>query len=287
MILPERSLPVRAGRWLDFHRRRQVRAARRWVAHEDISAYEADHAPRAGGRFGEMFLAHEGQVAHKWDHYLPIYEQLLGGYAKGFVDDTGSVRPLRFLEIGVSEGGSLEVWRKYLGPDAVIHGLDIDPRCAHVVPALIARVHIGSQDDVELLRRVVEEMGGVDVVLDDGSHVANHQRISFDALWPLLSFGGMYICEDLHTAYWPGYQGGLRRPGQFISVAKALVDGMHRWYARMPDTDLHRYGQREVGAVHFYDSIVAIEKTCRVSPTWSKRGTGTKEERAAAAGFVG
>ncbi len=186
-----RSIPARAGRWLDFHRRRQVRDARRWVTHEDITAHEAAHAPRAGGRFGQVFLAHEGQVAHKWDHYLPIYEQLLGRYADGFVDENGNSRALRFLEIGHSEGGSLEVWRKYFGRDAVIHGLDIDPRCAYVVPSSVARVHIGSQDDVELLHRVVEEMGGVDVVLDDGSHVANHQRSSFDALWPLLSVGGM------------------------------------------------------------------------------------------------
>lgn len=254
---------------------------------EDIARFEADRPPRAGGRFGEIFLAHDGQVVHKWDHYLPIYEQLLGRYADGFADENGGRRPLRFLEIGVSEGGSLEVWRQYFGPEAVIHGLDIDPLCAFVVPGTVARVHIGSQDDGDLLRQVVEEMGGVDVILDDGSHVASHQRATFDVLWPLLSEGGMYICEDLHTAYWPGYEGGLHRPGQFISVAKALVDGMHRWYARMPDTRLHRSGQHEVGAVHFYDSIVAIEKTRRRPPTWTKSGTGTKEDRARAAGHVG
>ena len=279
-----RSLPVRAARWLKVRPRRKIS---RWFGQMDIADYAANHAPRAGGRFGEVFLAHEGQVAHKWDHYLPAYEQLLARYADGFVDEDGNARAFKFLEIGVSHGGSLEVWRKYFGPDAVIHGLDIDPQCAYVVPASVARVHVGSQDDKELLRRVVEEMGGVDVVLDDGSHVASHQRASFDALWPMLPVGGMYICEDLHTAYWPSYEGGLHRPGQFISVAKTLVDGMHRWYARMPDTALHRYGQHEVGAVHFYDSLVAIEKARRDSPTWSMRGTGTKEERAAAAGFVG
>ncbi len=286
-VSESRALPVRAVRWLNFQRRLKIRQARRWIAFEDIARFEADRAPRAGGRFGEVFLAHEGQVAHKWDHYLPVYEQLLGRYAEGFVDENGGRRPLRFLEIGVSEGGSLEVWRKYFGPEAVIHGLDIDPKCAFVVPDSVARVHIGSQDDGELLRRVVREMGGVDVVLDDGSHVASHQRATFDVLWPLLAEGGVYICEDLHTAYWPGYEGGLHRPGQFISVAKALVDGMHRWYARMPDTQLHRSGQHEVRAVHFYDSVVAIEKVRRKPPTWTKSGTGTKEDRAKEAGHVG
>ena len=44
-------------------------------------------------------------------------------------------------------------------------------------------------------------MGGVDVVLDDGSHVALHQRVSFDTLFPLLSANGLYVVEDTHTAY--------------------------------------------------------------------------------------
>ncbi len=52
-------------------------------------------------------------------------------------------------------------------------------------------------------------MGGVDVVLDDGSHIATLQRISFEALFPMLPDGGLYIIEDTHTAYWPLMEGEL------------------------------------------------------------------------------
>ncbi len=66
------------------------------------------------------------------------------------------------------------------------------------------QVRIGSQDDPAFLRSVIDEMGSPDIILDDGSHVSDHQKISFETLWPLLKVGGLYVIEDLHTAYFPG-----------------------------------------------------------------------------------
>ena len=96
------------------------------------------------------------------------------------------------LEIGVAQGGSLALWRKFLGDEAVIFGIDIDPKCA-AFDGSGGRVRIGSQDDPKFLRDVAAEMKGIDVVLDDGSHIGRHQRASFDVLFPLLSDGGIYI----------------------------------------------------------------------------------------------
>ena len=118
------------------------------------------------------------------------------------------------LEIGVFMGGSLALWRKFLGPDAVIFGIDINPSCI-AFDGQFACVRIGSQDDPQFLRSIVAEMGGIDVVLDDGSHIASHQRASFDLLFPLLSDGGHYIVEDMHTAYWRSFR----------RCAKATRDG--------------------------------------------------------------
>ena len=108
---------------------------------------------------------------------------------------------------------------QYLGPEATIHGVDIDPTCAKLSSDDLP-VHIGSQADPGFLQAVVERMGGVDVVLDDGSHVAKHQRASFDVLFPLLPAGGLYVIEDTHTAYWARHGGGYRRPGTAIQMSK-------------------------------------------------------------------
>ena len=86
----------------------------------------------------------------------------------------------------------------------VIFGIDVDPKCAAFDGTAVVR--IGSQDDPKFLRDVAAEMKGIDVVLDDGSHVGRHQRASFDVLFPLLSDGGIYIIEDVCTSYWPHWE---------------------------------------------------------------------------------
>ena len=42
-----------------------------------------------------------------------------------------------------------------------------------------------------------------DVILDDGSHVPEHQILTINKLWKLVKpFPGIYIIEDLQTSYW-------------------------------------------------------------------------------------
>lgn len=213
-----------------------------------------DIQPR--GELGRIFAANTGRIVHKWLHYLPIYERHLA---------TRRGTEFRMLEIGVYKGGSLQMWREYFGARAIICGVDIDPDCAAYADAP-NRVMIGSQDDAAFLDVVVGSMGGVDVVLDDGSHIGRHQIASFNALWPRLPAGGLYIIEDTHTAYWPGHcEGGYRRPGTAVEFVKTLIDDMHHWYHG-------RGGRDDVGAVHVYDSIVVIEKRTPTRPMHVKTG---------------
>lgn len=200
------------------------------------------------GKFAEIFFENENQVVNKWLHYLPIYERIFGKY---------SGKPIRFLEIGVFRGGSMNLWREYFGPEARIFGVDINPDCAQF-DGISGQVRIGSQDDPDFLRRVVAEMGGVDVVLDDGSHVASHQRASFEALFPLLNEGGLYVIEDLHTSYWPGFEGGLGRAGTGVEFLKGQIDAMHRHYftqgTNCSDTMV------PIRSIQFFDSVAVVEK---------------------------
>ncbi len=73
-------------------------------------------------------------------------------------------------------------------------------------------VRIGSQDDEKFLLSVVEEMGGVDIVLDDGSHQVKHLKKSFNVLISIANRDMIWDIhrgvEDLHTSYWRGCLGG-------------------------------------------------------------------------------
>ncbi|WP_428375395.1 class I SAM-dependent methyltransferase [Lichenicoccus sp.] len=194
------------------------------------------------------FLTHQGRTIHKWKHYFPAYER----HFCRFVD-----RPVTFLEIGCGLGGSLQMWKRYLGPHAQIVGIDIRSVCAEYQEDQIA-VRIGDQSDPAFLSSIIDEFGHPDIVLDDGSHVMAHVLASFGYLYQRCASDGVYLVEDLHTAYWDEYGGGLGREGTFIELCKALIDELNADWSRgalMP-TEFTRSTQ----SMHFYDSMAVFER---------------------------
>jgi hypothetical protein len=96
------------------------------------------------------------------------------------------------------------------------------------------------------------------VVLDDGSHEMEHLRKTFAFLYPLVPKNGVYMVEDLHTAYWSEFGGGYDKPDNFINYAKTLIDELNADQSRgaiaaTPFT-------RQTWSMCFYDSIIAFEK---------------------------
>lgn len=221
---------------------------------------DIEHRLGYDGDLLDIYASHTGALIHKWHHYLALYDRYFGARRNTAV---------RFLEIGVSKGGSLEVWRKFFGPDAVIYGIDIDPECARF-DGMAGQVRIGSQADPDFLNRVVDEMGGVDIVLDDGSHHMDHIPVSLETLFPRLSMGGTYMIEDLHTAYWQAWGGGADVPKNFFNMVRTMIDDMHRWYTRRGLN--HPALAGELGGIHIHDSVVVLDKAPAHAPTHSKVG---------------
>lgn len=223
----------------------------------------AEDLQKSFGYSGDLvgiYTGMTGALVHKWHHYLPLYDRYFSPW-RG--------KPVRFLEIGVAKGGSMTMWRKWFGPEAVIFGIDINPKCARF-DGIDGQVRIGSQADPAFLKRVVEEMGGVDIVLDDGSHQMEHIRTSLECLFPRLSVGGIYMIEDLHTAYMPSFGGGLETPENFFRVLSRMIDDMHRWYHRQPVQ--HKGLAKWMTGFHVHDSIVVIDKAAVLRPTTSRVG---------------
>lgn len=196
----------------------------------------------------DLFLNNRGREVRKWTQYFPAYER----HFQQFVG-----KPLVFLEIGCGRGGSLQMWKKYFGPRAVIIGIDIKPKCKKYEEEQI-HVRIGSQSDVQFLTDIIEEFGIPDIVLDDGSHRMSDIMTSFNTLYSKVDHRGVYLVEDLHTAYWEEYEGGVRREGSFIEKCKHLIDELNADHTRgeLEPTDF----TRNTLSMHFYDSIVVFEK---------------------------
>jgi len=214
----------------------------------------------------DYFRQNQGRLIHKWMHYFEIYDRHFTAY-RG--------KPVTVVEFGVFHGGSLQMWKDYFGPQARIIGVDIDPRCKEVAEDRV-EVVIGDQEDREFLRGLADEIGGIDVVIEDGGHMMGQQIATFEEMWPAVRPGGVYLVEDLHTSYWPDYGGGHRREGTFIEYAKKLIDQQNAWHSReelfAPDAFT-----RTIKGMHVYDSVIALDKGDVPEPHHEMTGTPSFE----------
>ncbi len=226
---------------------------------DKVSKVKEDIQTKYGfkGDLLEIFTTNKGNIIHKWHHYIPLYDRYFSNF-RG--------KEVKFLEIGVSKGGSLEMWRKYFGKDAIIYGIDIDPNCAKY-DGIAGKVRIGSQDDPMFLESVINEMGGVDVILDDGSHQMKHILKTFKIAFPLLNNGGIYMIEDLHTSYWVNFGGGYYSKSNFFRFLINIVNDMHHWYhwAGVKYPEISKF----CSGIHIHDSITVFEKSEVPEPTHS------------------
>lgn len=173
---------------------------------------------------------------------------------------------LKILEIGVGGyadpmfgGHSLRMWKAYF-PRSQMYGIDCYDKRALEEPRI--RIFQGRQEDPEFLRRVVTEMGRLDVVIDDGSHVNAHVITAFETLFPLLADDGIYVVEDTQTSYWPGFGGSseaLNDPTTTMGYFKRLVDGLNHAEFIKPGYHPSDFDQL-ITAIHFYHNLIFILK---------------------------
>ncbi len=206
-----------------------------------------------------LFEQHTGRELIKWQHYFAIYERHLARFRGTDV---------HVVEFGVNQGGSLQLWKQYFGPAARIWGVDINPHCRRVAEDQI-EVLVADQDDRASLQTVVEAVPRIDVLIDDGGHRMRQQIATFEVCFPHLSSDGVYLCEDLHTSYLRPWQGGLGRAGTFIEYSKRFIDELHAWHYRETVSEF----TRGVDALHYYDSVLVIEKRPRTAPYTVSAGT--------------
>lgn len=182
----------------------------------------------------------------KWDCYFPIYER----HFSKFVGKAPTV-----LEIGVDRGGSLEMWLRYFGAGAKIIGVDKKPVEVPGTQTIAADAYVPG-----FMRELHDLYGPFDIIIDDGSHKMNHQRLVVEEMFPKLRSGGVMLIEDVHTSYWSGYGGGLARFGTFMEYAKSLTDELNFHHTDKGERVISPtiFTSRATG-IHFHDSMVVIE----------------------------
>ncbi|MEV4255935.1 class I SAM-dependent methyltransferase, partial [Spirillospora sp. NPDC049652] len=187
---------------------------------------------------------------------------------------------VRVLEIGVGGyafmpgGASLRMWKRYFHRGQIF-GIDIFDKSVLDEPRITTLV--ADQNDPRQMHDLAERHGPFDVIIDDGSHVNRHVRTAFHALYPHLNPGGVYVIEDLWTAFCPGFGGQDTRhpgPGTSLHLVRDLVDSIQ--YEEHPDGP--SAGPDSVAAtttgLHVYHNIAFIEKGVNAEggvPRWVPR----------------
>lgn len=130
--------------------------------------YSKDTAPDG---FGDKGTAHS---------YIDYYADALESYR----NTSNTV-----IEIGVCYGHSLRMWREYF-TQATIVGVDIKDNSVNCPGC---EIKIADATKISTF----SAYNNIDVVIDDGSHMIEHQLATFSILWPKLNPGGIYIIEDV------------------------------------------------------------------------------------------
>ena len=226
---------------------------------------------------------------YKWHHYLDIYQEFFERF-RG--------KPLVILEIGILNGGSLNLWRDYFGSQCQVYGVDINPLAKKYETNGI-NIRIGDQSDSSFLENLAKEVGNFDIVIDDGAHTNFMVRSSFISLYK--NTRHLYIIEDTQALYW--YWGvyslardciyaligqkslfnKIKRLGKilglwifgklsFIKFAKIRADELTKQWHKRPYGEMKPGEIREISgngvsefaktttSIHFYDSLIIFEK---------------------------
>ena len=214
----------------------------------------------------ELYREHQGKISDKWSIYLNEYDRLFSSYRD---------RPVSMLEIGIQNGGSLEIWSKYFLNAKALVGCDINPDCAKLTfddPRINVVVGDANTDATEA--EILTRSPSLDLIIDDGSHTSGDIVQSFARYFRHLSQGGIFVAEDLHCSYWSSFEGGLYYPYSSISFFKRLADVINHehWgiekerkqllqgFAKHFTTEFDESDLAEVHSIEFFNSVCVVHK---------------------------
>lgn len=214
----------------------------------------------------QLYSEHSSKVSDKWSLYLDEYDRIFAPFRD---------RPVHLLEIGIQNGGSLEIWSKFFDQSKSIVGCDINPDCQKLryeEPHIQVIVGDANTDTVE--QKILSVSSEFEIVIDDGSHRSSDIVRTFVRYFPHISEGGMFVAEDLHCSYWENYEGGLFHPFSSVAFFKRLADvishehwGNHhsrrdvlRGFFAEYACEMNEQLLAEVHSIEFINSICIVRK---------------------------
>lgn len=210
-------------------------------------------------------------------------------YFAAYASLFGSLRnqPCVFVETGVLGGGSLFMWRKWLGSKARIVGIDLNPSAKKWEDHGF-EVYIGDQGDPHFWGSVLEKVGPIDALLDDGGHQSFQQIVTLESCLRHAMRHSVIAIEDTHTSYMNDFSRHGER--HFLRYAKDASDLLTARAAEIYPTRFQAVENKEamdlfarVFSIQFFGSLVAfhIDPDLAQKPkgVWNRQPTPVKDFR--------
>lgn len=197
-----------------------------------------------------------GSDKHGHHYYCDHYERHLGKFKN---------EPVVMYELGIGGyhypdrgGAGLKMFADYFTHKRrEIIGIDIHDKVG--LNSNHIRTYKGSQDDSDLMERIITVHGLPDIVIDDASHM-NHLTIrSFELLFPRLHSGGVYCVEDIESSWWEehGFDGcrdmNNLEKATTINYFRKLLNDVNSKYNNHPNPF-------DIESIHFYSNLIFIHK---------------------------
>jgi hypothetical protein len=194
--------------------------------------------------------------------YFPAYVELFGHLVN---------HECVFIEAGVLDGGSLFMWRNWLGPKARIIGMDLNPEATKWRQSGF-EIFIGDQGDPDFWKTTLREIGKFDALLDDGGHQSFQQIVTAIESIKCANSDCVIAIEDTATSFMKDFSS--HGSFSFLEYAKASTDillgrsfGMYnnRFPSKVNTEVIDEF--KNVYSIRFYSGIVAFHLSQRYSET--------------------
>ncbi|MDV4145387.1 glycosyltransferase [Shimia sp. FJ5] len=214
---------------------------------------------------------HRDFVSDKWTGNLLHYERLLRDHRD---------REVRLLEIGVQNGGSLQIWSKYFANGRRFIGCDIDPGCAELVYE-DPRISVIVNDAGAPIARTqaMRACGQFDIIIDDGSHQSRDIIRAFLSFFPVLAQDGLFIVEDMSCSFWQEFEGGLDLETSSLAFFKEVANVINREHWQV-ETSVESRFDRFIRAydLEFDPSILAAVQSVEILNSMVVIRKGSREQ---------
>ena len=177
----------------------------------------------------------------------------------------------RMLEIGVSKGGSMEVWKTYFsGKNLYYVGMDIEKNCKRFEDEeRNVFIRIASQASENDLIKICKDHGPFDFIVDDGGHSYKMMKTSIETLFPsdlCMTAQSLYVIEDMHTMVMKDQN------SKIPDIPSEVFDRMHYyWYhhhlwKHVPRKNFRNLNQNDkkwadrVESISLYDSMMFVHR---------------------------